>query len=100
MHYSTKYGKNCGDNAYSYQPWPIYETYGPSGCPTGQANCGGDTNSYQCQNIWDDGTFAGAGADGGSTGQNLSWGPFYPNAMFTLKACPSTPPAWVPGYSG
>ena len=53
MHYSTKYGKNCGSNAISY--------FDPAQWPKQGAG------NYQCGNVWDDGARAGSGADQSNT---------------------------------
>ena len=70
MHYSTKYGKNCGWNAISY--------FDPSAWPKQGAG------NYQCGNVWDDGALAGSGADQSNT---------YPTSMKPVVSCTGMP-AW------
>ena len=64
MHYSTKYGRNCGSNAISY--------FDPAQWPKQ------GSGDYQCGSVWDDGAQAGSGADQSNT---------YPTAMKPVVSC-------------
>ena len=64
MHYSTKYGRNCGSNAISYFDPSQWPKQGPG--------------NYQCGSVWDDGAQAGAGADQSNT---------YPTATKPVVSC-------------